>query len=99
MQLITKVEHRCAWINHGWVTTQMTSLLGDVVFIFCILRTGKASEKTSRGVILPVCVKYCKTPKEKGKNCFFCKTYKIPLEARLQTLMCLLSIKWTTNLE
>jgi hypothetical protein len=31
-----------------------------------ILLPGKASETTPRGVIFPVCVKYCRTPEEKN---------------------------------
>jgi hypothetical protein len=43
----------------------MTSTPGAVRRCTLILWSGKASEKTPRGVFLPVCVKYRKTPQEK----------------------------------
>jgi hypothetical protein len=41
-------------------------MLGAVIRCTRILWPGKASEKTLRGVISTVCVKYCKTPREKN---------------------------------
>jgi hypothetical protein len=60
--LITKVKQRCVRLVLGWVNPQMTSSPGAVSRCTCILWPGKASEKTPRGVIPPVCVKYRRTP-------------------------------------
>jgi hypothetical protein len=60
--LITKVKQRWARIVLHWVTTQMTSTTGAVKTCNRILWPGKASEKTPKGVIPPVCLKYRRTP-------------------------------------
>jgi hypothetical protein len=56
--LIHEDKQRWAWLVMGWVTNQMTSMAGAVRRCTCILRCGKALEKTPRGVIPPVCVEY-----------------------------------------
>jgi hypothetical protein len=64
--LNTKVKQRWARLAHGCVTTQMPSMPDAVRRCTHILRTGKASEKTPRGIIPPVWVKYRR--KKKGKK-------------------------------
>jgi hypothetical protein len=66
--LITEVKQRWARLVLGGVTTQMTSMPGAVRRCTRILRPGKASEKTPRGVISTVCVKICNTPQEKKEK-------------------------------
>jgi hypothetical protein len=69
--LITEVKQRWAHLVLGWVTTKITSML--VAFRRCtrILWPGKASEKTPKGVIPPLCVKYRRTPEEKTSQSEF----------------------------
>jgi hypothetical protein len=50
------------------VTAKITCMLGAVRRCTCIMLPGKVLEKTPRGVIPPVGVKYCKTPPSKKKN-------------------------------
>jgi hypothetical protein len=77
--LITEIKKRKARLVIGWVTAQMISMPGAVRRCIRFLWPVKASDKTPRGVIPPVCVKYCRTPqKKKLYPQFCCDTLRFP---------------------
>jgi hypothetical protein len=65
--LITQVKQRSTWMGDR----SNDKYAGAVRRCTRILWPGMVSEKTPRGVITPVCVKYRRTPQEKTKF-FFC---------------------------
>jgi hypothetical protein len=68
--LITKVKQCWAQLVLGWFIDQMTIMPGAVRKCNPILWPAKALEKTPRGVIRPVFVKYYRTyASRKKKKC------------------------------
>lgn len=83
---VTEEEQHCARIVLEWVTSQMTNMMSAAIKCFRILRPGKASDKTPKGITPTVFVKYRRTHQEKGRGMFIGIIFSIALQTHMNLL-------------